>query len=293
MAEIALYGDVVLRLVNTDAFTGHFWPNFEDLTTATHENETQSGPRAETAPVKSGFSVGTGKEEKNEKGFSFGFERFDHIVGNLWSLEPTLSTLKALTGFHEFAEFAAEDVGTVDSGLNSIVLASPNERVLLPLNEPIFGTKRKSQIQSYLETNGGEGVQHMALFTGDIFNTVRAMRAVSDSAGMGGAGFEFLPAQRDAYYETLPARLGDSLSTSQYADLKALGILADKDSEGVLLQIFTKPVGDRSTLFLEVIQRIGCGPRGQERPGCGGFGKGNFKELFRSIEDFERALEAK
>lgn len=191
-----------------------------------------------------------------------------------------------MTGFHEFAEFVADDVGTVDSGLNSVVLANNNEYILLPLNEPTFGTKRKSQIQTYLEQNNGEGVQHIALATTDIFSTLSRMREASSLGG-----FEFLDPPPSQYYEALRTRLGDTLTESQYKLVQDLGLLVDKDDQGTLFQIFTKPVGDRPTLFLEIIQRAGCPlPNGDSKPGCGGFGKGNFKDLFKSIEDFEKTL---
>jgi 4-hydroxyphenylpyruvate dioxygenase len=256
-AEVSLFGDVVLRLVDSSRFTGAFLPNFQDVAQKT---------------------VTRGR---------FGLERFDHIVGNLWSLEPTAGKLRAMTGFHDFAEFVAEDVGTLDSGLNSVVLANNNEMVLLPLNEPTFGTKRKSQIQTYLEQNNGEGVQHMALFTSDIFATIESMRAAL-------GGFEFIDPPGAEYYTNVRRRLGSSLSEDQYRRIQELGLLADQDDQGVLLQVFTKPVGDRATLFLEIIQRVGClvdtDGRVSQKPGCGGFGKGNFRDLFRSIEDYEATL---
>jgi len=221
---------------------------------------------------------------------TFGLERFDHVVGNVANMSAAQTYLQSITGFHEFAEFTAEDVGTVDSGLNSVVLASDNEAVLLPVNEPTTGGKRKSQIQTYLEQHRGPGVQHVALKTSDIFSTVRAMR---DARG----GFELMERPRDEYYATLRQRLGeDVLSEEQVAVCSELGILADRDREGVLLQIFTKPIGDRATLFLEIIQRVGCDrdpetkAKVEQRPGCGGFGKGNFKELFRSIEEHETKI---
>lgn len=248
IAEVKLYGDVVLRLINVDNFDGAFLPNFEDVASS---------------------------------GGAYGISRFDHIVGNVWELSSVQTQLMEMTGFHTFAEFVAEDVGTVDSGLNSVVLASNNEKVLLPLNEPTFGTSKKSQIQTYLEQNNGAGVQHMALFTTDIFETMRKMRTASNSGG-----FEFMPAQPPAYYKNLPSRIGeDALTSEQMRQVEELGLLVDKDDQGILIQIFTKPVGDRPTLFLEIIQRVGC-----DTPGCGGFGKGNFKDLFKSIEDFEESL---
>jgi 4-hydroxyphenylpyruvate dioxygenase len=262
VAEVALYGDVVLRLVNSKHYTGPFLPHFG----------------ASGATRSSGGDAGDP---------TYGLARYDHIVGNVWELGPSMARVKQMTGFHDFAEFVAEDVGTVDSGLNSVVLANNNEMVLMPLNEPTYGTKRKSQIQTYLEQNHGEGVQHMALMTHDIFRTMRRMR---EAAVYG--GFEFLDPQPASYYDNLPARLGDALTPDQYRQVRELGLLADKDDQGVLLQVFTKPVGDRPTLFLEIIQRIGCvdGTTGTQKPGCGGFGKGNFKDLFKSIEDYERRL---
>jgi len=254
LAEVALYGDVVLRFVDSRRFRGDFLPNFEAA-------------------------------KQKRRASTFGLKRFDHIVGNLWSLQPTMDRIKGMTGFHDFAEFVADDVGTVDSGLNSVVLANNNEMVLLPLNEPTFGTKRKSQIQTYLEQNNGEGVQHMALFTADIFDTMTKMRQVSDLGG-----FEFMDPPGSEYYRNVRKRLGDALTEEQYQRVEELGLLADKDDQGVLLQVFTKPVGDRATLFLEVIQRIGCLLDGAQKPGCGGFGKGNFKDLFKSIEDYEAKL---
>lgn len=163
---------------------------------------------------------------------------------------------------------------------------------MLPLNEPTFGTKRKSQIQTYLEQNQGEGVQHIALFTKDIIRTMTEMKALGDFGG-----FEFQDSLGDQYYESLRSRLKmddpnmyPQLTEEQLQGIKKLGILADRDDQGILLQIFTRPVGDRPTLFLEIIQRIGCDREGEQKPGCGGFGKGNFKDLFKSIENFENEL---
>jgi 4-hydroxyphenylpyruvate dioxygenase len=167
-----------------------------------------------------------------------------------------------------------------------MVLASNNEMVLLPLNEPTSGGARKSQIQTYLDQHGGPGVQHIAIKTADIFATVQAMRAAYASGG----GFELMDRPREEYYRKLRGRLGeDALSERQAEQCEQLGILADRDDQGVLLQLFTKPVGDRATLFLEVIQRVGCDEGGavEQKGGCGGFGKGNFHELFRAIEEYE------
>lgn len=144
VSEIALYGDVVLRFLSGD-YRGHYLPGFAQ--------EREDVPRG------------------------VGLQRVDHAVGNVPDLAAQVDYLIGALGFHDFAEFTSEDVGTIDSGLNSVVLASNNEMVLLPINEPTFGTRRKSQIQTYLEQNGGPGLQHLALKTDDIFATLRAMRA--------------------------------------------------------------------------------------------------------------------
>ena len=162
------------------------------------------------------------------------------------------------------------------------------------MNEPTYGTRRRSQIQTYLVHHGGEGVQHIALFTDDIFRTVAAMR----KAGRRG-GFAFMDAPSAEYYRELPERIGGALEADALAQAEELGLLVDRDDQGVLIQVFTRPLGDRPTLFLEIIQRVGCmvdDPDGEEGEqiqsgGCGGFGKGNFKELFKSVEEFERSLE--
>jgi len=233
-------------------------------------------------------------ESVNGPQFNYGIIRIDHVVTNVPSLFEQVDYLADATGFHEFAEFTAEDVGTVDSGLNSMVLANNSEHVLLPVNEPTHGTKRKSQIQTYLEQNNGSGVQHIALKTNDIFATMKELKHRSFIGG-----FEFMPAPNKVYYERCVERIGkDVLTELQWKELEELGLLADKDDQGVLLQVFTKPLGDRMTAFVEIIQRVGC-DRDKDNcvieqiAGCGGFGKGNFSELFKSIEEYEKLLEAK
>lgn len=232
-------------------------------------------------------------DETSSYPLDFGIRRLDHAVGNVADLASAVKYVKEFTGFHEFAEFTAEDVGTSESGLNSVVLASNDEMVLLPMNEPVFGTKRKSQIQTYLEHNEGPGVQHLALVSEDIFKTLREMRRRS---GVG--GFEFMPSPPPTYYRNLKNRAEDVLTEEQIKECEELGILVDRDDQGTLLQIFTKPVGDRPTIFIEIIQRVGCMMKDEEgkayqKGGCGGFGKGNFSELFKSIEEYEKTLEAK
>ena len=191
------------------------------------------------------------------------FQAVDHCVGNveLGRMDQWVDFYHRVMGFTNMKEFVGDDIATEYSALMSKVVADGTRRVKFPLNEPAEG-KRKSQIDEYLEFYGGPGVQHIALATNDIVGSVRAMRA---------AGVEFLPTP-DAYYETLGEWVGDT--RVPLADLRDLRILADRDEDGYLLQIFTKPVQDRPTVFFELI----------ERHGSMGFGKGNFKALFEAIE---------
>ena len=169
-------------------------------------------------------------------------------------------------GMREMLHFSDEDISTEYSALMSKVVTSGNGRVKFPLNEPAEG-KRKSQIDEYLEYYGGAGAQHIAVATRDIVRTVEQLRE---------RGIEFLRTP-ETYYDDVPERIGEIAEDIE--DLKRLGILVDRDDEGYLLQIFTKPIGDRPTVFLEVI----------ERHGARGFGDGNFKALFEAIER-EQAL---
>jgi 4-hydroxyphenylpyruvate dioxygenase len=263
VSEVVLYGDVVLRYVSGD-YKGPYLPGYVPVP---------------DAPI-----------------VDYGLRRLDHAVGNVPELIPAVEYICNFTGFHEFAEFVSEDVGTVDSGLNSMVLANNSEMILFPINEPTFGTKRKSQIQTYLEQNEGAGLQHLALKTGDIVATLREMRARSEFGG-----FDFMPNLGPSYYKDLPERIGDVLPAEKYKECEELGILVDIDDQGVLLQIFTKPLGDRPTVFIEIIERL-CKVEEQKKKemqvedfveeigGCGGFGKGNFGALFKSIEVYETDL---
>lgn len=220
ISEVHLYGDAVLRFVS--------YKNPDPNPTSNPDPSSWFLPGFEAMDEGSSFPV------------DFGIRRLDHAVGNVPELAPAVEYVKRFTGFHEFAEFTAEDVGTSESGLNSVVLASNNEMVLLPLNEPVFGTKRKSQIQTYLEHNEGPGVQHLALMSEDIFRTLREMRRRSPLGG-----FEFMPSPPPTYYRNLKKRAGDVLTDDQIKECEELGILVDRDDQGVLLQIFTKPLGDR------------------------------------------------
>jgi 4-hydroxyphenylpyruvate dioxygenase len=191
------------------------------------------------------------------------FTEIDHCVGNveLGHMDEWVGFYQQVMGFTNMKEFVGDDIATEYSALMSKVVADGSRKVKFPINEPAPG-KRKSQIDEYLEFYGGPGVQHIALATDDIMATVRAMKA---------AGVEFLDTP-DTYYEQLGTWAGQT--RVPLAELAAERILADRDEDGYLLQIFTKPVQDRPTVFFELI----------ERHGSEGFGKGNFKALFEAIE---------
>ena len=187
----------------------------------------------------------------------------DHIVGNveLGHMEEWVHFYERVFGMVEMIHFSDEAISTEYSALMSKVVASGNGRIKFPINEPAEGL-RKSQIDEYLEFYEGAGAQHIAVATRDIVGTVAELRR---------RGVEFLSIP-DAYYEDVPGRVPEV--AFQLADLREQGILVDHDDEGYLLQIFTKPVGDRPTVFFEII----------ERHGATGFGAGNFKALFQAIE---------
>ncbi|GFH33883.1 4-hydroxyphenylpyruvate dioxygenase [Streptomyces pacificus] len=191
------------------------------------------------------------------------FQAVDHCVGNveLGRMNEWVAFYNQVMGFTNMKEFVGDDIATEYSALMSKVVADGTLKVKFPINEPAIA-KKKSQIDEYLEFYGGAGVQHIALATNDIVATVRAMRA---------AGVKFLDTP-DSYYDTLGEWVGDTRVPID--TLRELKILADRDEDGYLLQIFTKPVQDRPTVFFELI----------ERHGSMGFGKGNFKALFEAIE---------
>jgi 4-hydroxyphenylpyruvate dioxygenase len=191
------------------------------------------------------------------------FTEIDHCVGNveLGKMDEWVDFYHQVMGFTNMKEFVGDDIATEYSALMSKVVADGDRKVKFPLNEPALG-KRKSQIDEYLEFYGGPGVQHIALATDDILASVRDMTA---------AGVEFLRTP-DAYYDELGSWVGDTRVPLDL--LREHGILADRDEDGYLLQIFTQPVQDRPTVFFELI----------ERHGSQGFGKGNFKALFEAIE---------
>ncbi|MHB2024727.1 MAG: 4-hydroxyphenylpyruvate dioxygenase [Mycobacteriales bacterium] len=191
------------------------------------------------------------------------FQAIDHCVGNVETgrMDEWVAFYEQVMGFTKMKEFVGADIATEYSALMSKVVADGHRKVKFPLNEPAAG-RRKSQIEEFLEFYGGPGVQHIALATGDIAAAVRGMR---------GAGVEFL-ATPDSYYDSLGDWVGDTRLGPDA--LRELQVLADRDEDGYLLQIFTAPVQDRPTVFFELI----------ERHGSMGFGKGNFKALFEAIE---------
>ncbi|HEY2948018.1 MAG TPA: 4-hydroxyphenylpyruvate dioxygenase [Micromonosporaceae bacterium] len=242
-AAIATYGETRHTLIDRSRYDGPFLPAFV----------------ARTAIVDRTAAIESGAQPKRF------FQAVDHVVGNveLGKMDEWVHFYRRVMGFTNMAEFIGDDIATEYSALMSKVVANGTRKVKFPLNEPALGRK-KSQIDEYLEFYGGPGAQHIALATGDILASVDAMRA---------AGVEFLETP-DSYYEDdeLRARIGKVRVPIE--ELKARKILVDRDEDGYLLQIFTRPVQDRPTFFFELI----------ERHGSLGFGKGNFKALFEAIE---------
>uniref|UniRef100_A0ACD6A952 Uncharacterized protein n=1 Tax=Avena sativa TaxID=4498 RepID=A0ACD6A952_AVESA len=249
-AEVEFSGDTVLRFVSyPDGTDVSFLPGFQDVVMST----------GAAAPP------------------DLGLTRFDHVVLNIPELAPVAASVAGFTGFHRFWEFTADEVCTGESGINGVVLANNSETVLLTLVEPVLGTRLPSHVETFLDHHGGPGVQHLAISSDDVLATLREIRARS---AMG--GFELLPPPPASYYDGARQRAGDLLSEAQMKECQELGVMVDRgDDNGVILQIFTKPAGDRPTLLLEFVQRIGC----EQRPGCGGFGHRNVTDLLHSIDD--------
>jgi 4-hydroxyphenylpyruvate dioxygenase len=239
IASIATYGETIHSFVNRGEYEGTYLPGYR--------------------PLESGNA-------RPELGL--GLRLIDHVVGNveLGRMEHWVEFYERCLGFTEMIHFSDEAIHTEYSALMSKVMTGGGGRFKLPINEPAEG-KRKSQIEEYLEFYGGPGVQHIALATDDIVGTVAAMRE---------RGIRFLDTP-ETYYDDVEERVGEI--DEDWSALRRLKILADRDDEGYLLQIFTKTAQDRPTLFFEVI----------ERHGAVGFGEGNFKALFEAIER-EQAL---
>lgn len=206
--------------------------------------------------------------ESNYNPQCLGLKYVDHMVGNVgWGeMNDWVKWYEDVMGFENFLSFDDSQIHTEYSALMSKVMSNGNGRIKFPINEPAEG-KKKSQIEEYLDFYEGPGCQHIAVATDDIISTVRGMRE---------RGVEFLTTPPDTYYMAAPKRLAehDHKLKEDLETLKSLGIMIDADDEGYLLQIFTRPVEDRPTLFFEIIQRMGAK----------GFGAGNFKALFESIE---------
>jgi 4-hydroxyphenylpyruvate dioxygenase len=229
-SAIRTYGEVLHVFVDRADYAGPFAPTYEPL-----------DMEAESA----------------------GLAAIDHIVGNvqLGKMNHWVDFYHRTMGFRQLLHFDDKDISTEYSALMSKVMENGNGRVKFPINEPAEG-KRKSQIEEYLDYYLTPGVQHLALQTGDILETMSILHA---------RGIEFLRVP-DAYYDLLPSRVGEIRESLDLC--RELGILVDKDDEGYLLQVFSRPIQDRPTMFIEIIQRRGSR----------GFGKGNFKALFESLE---------
>ncbi len=235
-AVIRAYGDTTHTFVNRDRYRGVFAPGYKPL------DPDRYHPRT-FRPT--------------------GLKAIDHVVGNVeeGKMDEWVRFYENVLGFSQLVHFDDKDISTEYSALMSKVVQGGGGRIKFPINEPAR-SRRKSQIEEYLTFYNGPGVQHIALATDDIFQTVRALRHNDVS---------FLRVPK-AYYDMLPERVGEIAEDMK--ELAELGILVDRDDEGYMLQIFTKPVEDRPTLFFEVI----------ERRGSKSFGKGNFKALFEAIE---------
>ncbi len=214
------------------------------------------------------FLPGYQKWESDYNPEPVGLKFIDHMVGNVgWNqMDVWVKWFEDVLGFVNFLSFDDKQITTEYSALMSKVMANGNGRIKFPINEPAEGKKR-SQIEEYLDFYEDAGVQHIAVATDDIISTVSEMKK---------RGVEFLSIPPQAYYDAIPERLKDHMHKfkEDVKELQKLGIMIDADEEGYLLQIFTKPVEDRPTLFFEIIQRMGAR----------GFGAGNFKALFESIE---------
>ncbi len=234
---IYTYGETVHMFVERKNYTGTFLPGYQSW-------ESDYNP----TPV--------------------GLKFIDHMVGNVgWGeMNTWVKWYEDVMGFVNFLSFDDKTIHTEYSSLMSKVMSNGNGRIKFPINEPAKGNKR-SQIEEYIDFYEGSGAQHIAVATDNIIETVTQLRT---------RGIEFLSAPPQAYYDEIPQRLGEHMEMMKepIPEIQRLGILVDADEEGYLLQIFTKPIEDRPTLFFEIIQRMGAR----------GFGAGNFKALFESIE---------
>jgi 4-hydroxyphenylpyruvate dioxygenase len=262
-SAIATYGDTIHSFYSYTAGekaggNGHSGGTSEGTATAAQQERVY----AYSGAFLPGFT------EQLVPGEDVGIQLVDHIVGNveLGKMTYWCDFYRDVMGFERYITFDDKDISTEYSALMSIVMSDGQHNIKFPINEPAEGKGGKSQIQEYIDFYGSAGAQHIALLCKDILHTVAKLQE---------NGIEFLRVP-DTYYDEIPARVGEI--DESVADLKRLGILVDRDDEGYLLQIFTKPVEDRPTVFFEILQR----------KGCKGFGKGNFKALFVSIEEEQR-----
>ena len=234
---IYTYGETVHMFIERKNYTGAFLPGFKEW-----------------------------KSDYNPE--PLGLKYIDHMVGNVgWNqMDTWVKWYEDVMGFENFLSFDDNQIHTEYSALMSKVMSNGNGRIKFPINEPAKAAK-KSQIEEYLDFYEDSGVQHIAVATDDVIKTVAQLKA---------RGVEFLPPPPQEYYDGIPERLGQhrNMMKEDIKELQKLSILVDADEEGYLLQIFTRPIEDRPTLFFEIIQRMGAR----------GFGAGNFKALFESIE---------
>jgi 4-hydroxyphenylpyruvate dioxygenase len=250
VSAIRTYGETVHEFVEHHDYRGPFLPGYEAI------GEARRGAfNGASAEARLGAGNGASGDDM--------LLTIDHVVGNveLGKMNEWVAFYERVFGMTEMIHFTDRDISTEYSALMSKVMTDGRGLVKFPINEPAEG-RRKSQIDEYLEFYEGPGVQHIALATRDIVGTVTELRR---------RGVEFLTVP-ESYYDEVPGRVPEV--NAQLEDLRRLGILVDRDDEGYLLQLFTKPVGDRPTMFIEVI----------ERHGARGFGDGNFKALFEAIE---------
>ena len=262
-AAIATYGDTIHSLIS---YGGN--PHGSKGVNGNGSNGDHVQPPATAGGSDYNGVFLPGFVEQAVAGEPTGIMMVDHIVGNveLGKMNEWCDFYRDVMGFFRYITFDDQDISTEYSALMSIVMSDGQHNIKFPINEPAESKKGKSQIQEYIDFYRSAGAQHIALLCRDIRSTV---------ANLAENGVEFLTVP-DSYYAELPSRVGEI--DEDIESLKKLGILVDRDEEGYLLQIFTKPVEDRPTVFYEILQR----------KGCKGFGKGNFKALFVSIEEEQR-----
>ncbi len=261
-AAIATYGDTIHSFIS---YNRGDRPKSEPSGAGT--SGTATAPQTDTVYAYAGAFL-PGFTEQIVPGDEVGIVLVDHIVGNveLGKMNYWCDFYRDVMGFERYITFDDKDISTEYSALMSIVMSDGGHNIKFPINEPAEGKGGKSQIQEYIDFYRSAGAQHVALLCKDIRESVAKLQS---------NGVEFLRVP-DTYYDEIPERVGEI--DEDIEDLKRLGILVDRDDEGYLLQIFTKPVEDRPTVFYEILQR----------KGCKGFGKGNFKALFVSIEEEQR-----